>query len=54
MNMNYMILQLFAEAGSVVNTTTGTVNAHTGAATTTNARSPAITAISSQSAAPMR
>ena len=40
MNMNYMILQLFAEAGSVVNTTTGTVNAHTGAATTNNAMAP--------------
>lgn len=32
-------LQLFAESGSVVNTTTGTANAHTGATTTTNALS---------------
>ena len=35
----YMMLQLFAEAGSVVNTTTGDVNAHTGAANTTGAMS---------------
>ena len=32
-----MSLQLFAEAGSVVNTTTGSVNAHTGAAETSSA-----------------
>ena len=32
-------LQLFAEAGTVTNTTTGTVNAYTGAATTTDALS---------------
>ena len=32
-------LQMFAEAGNVVNTTTGHVNAYTGAATTTNALS---------------
>ena len=32
-------LQMFAEAGTVTNTTTGTVNAYTGAATTTNALS---------------
>ena len=41
MNAIYLYnLQLFAEAGSVVNTTTGTVNAHTGAANTTSALSP--------------
>ena len=33
-------LQLLAEAGTVTNTTTGTVNAYTGAATTTEALSP--------------
>lgn len=33
-------LQLFAEAGTLVNTTTGTVNAYTGNATTTDALSP--------------
>lgn len=33
-------LQFHAEAGNVVNTTTGTVNAYTGAATTTDALSP--------------
>ena len=33
-------LQLLAEAGTVTNTTTGTVNAYTGAATTTDALSP--------------
>lgn len=33
-------LQLFAESGTSVNTTTGTVNAYTGDATTTNAMSP--------------
>lgn len=37
---NYLFnLQLFAEAGNVVNTTTGHVNAYTGNATTTNAMS---------------
>ena len=35
-------LQLFADAGNVVNTTTGTVNAYTGAATTTDAMSPSM------------
>ena len=34
-----MSLQLFADSGSVVNTTTGTANAHTGETTTTNAMS---------------
>ena len=33
-------LQMFAEAGTVTNTTTGTVNAYTGVATTTDAMSP--------------
>ena len=37
MEMNY--LQLFAEAGSTVNTTTGTVNAHDGTGETTEAMS---------------
>lgn len=36
-NMLMAFLQIFAEAGSVVNVTTGTVNAHTGAATPSNA-----------------
>lgn len=35
-----MDLQLFAEAGSMINTTGGTVNAYTGAATTSEAMSP--------------
>ena len=39
MNNKFMYLQLFAEAGSVVNTTTGDVNAHTGDANTTGAMS---------------
>ena len=41
MNTIYLYdLQLFAEAGNVVNTTTGTVNAYTGAENTTSALSP--------------
>lgn len=36
-NMLMAFLQIFAEAGSVVNVTTGTVNAHTGAATPSSA-----------------
>ena len=40
MNFDILNLQLFAEAGSVVNTTTGSVNAHTGVAETTNAMDP--------------
>ena len=35
-------LQLFAEAGTVTNTTTGTVNSYTGAATTTDAMTPSM------------
>ena len=42
MDKLFMNLQVFAEAGSVVNTTTGDVNAHTGAANTTGAMSPAM------------
>ena len=40
MNFDILNLQLFAEAGSVVNTTTGSVNAHTGDSETTNAMDP--------------
>ena len=36
-NMLMALLQIFAEAGSVVNVTSGTVNAHTGAAEPSNA-----------------
>ena len=35
-------LQLFAEAGTVTNTTTGTVNSYTGAVNTTDAMSATI------------
>lgn len=38
-NYMYFDLQLFAEAGNVVNVTTGTVNAYTGVANTTDAMS---------------
>ena len=44
MNFDILNLQLFAEAGSVVNTTTGYVNAHTGVADTTNAMDPQLKA----------
>ena len=40
--MNTMDLQLFAEAGSVVNTSTGTVNAHTGEKTGSSDMSAAL------------
>ena len=41
---NIMLLQLFADAGSVVNTTNGSVNANTGAKETTTALSAALKA----------
>ncbi len=41
---NIMLLQLFADAGSVVNTTTGSVNANTGAKESTTALSAALKA----------
>ena len=44
MNFDILNLQLFAEAGSVVNTTTGSVNAHTGVAETTDAMDPQLKA----------
>lgn len=40
--INLFSLQLFADAGTTVNTTTGTANAYTGATTSTSAMSPAL------------
>lgn len=41
-NPKFRKLQLFADSGTVVNTTTGTVNAYDGQATTTNALAPSM------------